>query len=479
MAPEDTRTIARGILPKQEYARQNQLVTAVSDAEWLHVRGTQLRWDSNPTSLKADLQIALEQYLTSTELKEILADERTDGQSYLTKAMDLYQSIYSQSLIRALAPAFVGAIDAAATTTADVWVTDSWNHILGEAAKLMIPAGLPNLTRALNPICRTAYPQPVRKYRGGNYLYWAPHLTAAEAWTAIGTLKTYAEAFNYFGKCKNKMVQFSLPDPLVIDPFQIWTSNYGCWLASTMFLQRRNNANTGIYHLSLSECMVGTSILDANLLTGVYTADTWYQDGEFHAKPGEPFSDLYALYRYLGTYDATHNTRGSAVQFNDACLSTTMAAGKLYEAEIAHDGTSFTIVDDADIFTAFMAQVGGLVDTSANLTCYKDTGGAENACAVYRASLIPIEFITPSSTWMNDVEINFLQKVVRGEQLQFGLASSDSIGSITAKPREAGARSRNPGSGKGRGTGRDTESEEPKGRGSKRRGDFRRRRRTY
>jgi len=453
----------KALIPRQDYSRYNGYISAVSDAQWLTVRGAQLRWNAYPTALKAAMQTGLEAYLLPAEAKEILSAERSDGQSYLALVMDMYQSWYAQTIIRQFAPAFVGAIDAAATTTADVWLTDSYNHITQELARMPIPPGLPEVTAALNPVIRIAYPQGARKYKGGVVLLWVPHHTAAEMWSAIGDAKTYNDMGNYFQKCRVSLKPWSYTPPVQMDSLSMLSSPYGHAINSIMSLMHRDTDNTGIFHISQNETMVGTLITDANLLTAVYTAETWYTGVYASAPAGRDFSDLYALVRFLGTYDATHNTPGSMTPFNDACLGTTMAANKMYAATIPHDGTSFTILADTGTIEVFCgACIAGMLDHSTNLTHTKVIGDGDGA-SVDVTFITLAEYMSLSSNWLPDVEARFFEKVLRGGSFEFGTALGVAQRSDVGRGPKGGSGRRKPPAGKdGASTGEEV-SDTPKG----------------
>lgn len=204
-------------------------------------------------------------------------------------------------------------------------------------------------------------------------------------------------------------------------------SIYQQWLVSYHHFLRRQTADGGFFVNSLDEFEVGTIIIDANVLTDIYTAATWYTGINMHTLAGQPFCDMYALARIMGHYDATHNDVGAACVASDATFTTVMAGDKLYMVRAAHNGVSFGLVPDTS--AAILAQNFACVShDSANLPCTKDIGGTETIIDVSQltGSAVPGEQLAMSNTWMTDVERNFFSKLFTGGSLNFERSSNNS-----------------------------------------------------
>jgi len=389
-----------------------------------------VQFDPNGTAatvLQAEIDTALRAYLVTASMKDLTTNELADGPDYITTVWSLVQTLYAQRNIRFMAPAYVAAIDAGAITTRDVWTSDHWQAFLLKMSTVKVPLGILSLTQILNPIFAVYKGNQSRRYRESMISVFCPHMTAAEAWSALGTLQTLTEAFNYFSKCNIALETFTLPTPTILD-IHPWVASADLMaFQDLIYWPLRNAANTGIIMLTSIGPQAGFakgSVLDADIATGFMTSATWYTGGYLHKPTSvKDWSNLYALLQILAPYDAAHNTYGCCSLFDDSSLGTTQAASTLYAAMVAHDGTTCTICGEADFIYVSPVSVA-LFQNNTTQTCIK-TLEAGHTLNVTVHNCGSVDYLTPESAWWNDVVRNFFALTLQG--------------SMAIKPTKSGA----------------------------------------
>jgi hypothetical protein len=361
-------------------------------------------WHNTGAAVVAqDIVDGIEIDKATIDIKDIdNTNERAEFIAWITRVMSLQQTLTAQANIRGHAAAFVGAIDAAGTTTRDVWYSPDWVNILLLIAQsaICIPTSIKQKIIMDNPRFVIEEANPAKRFKGCLYIPVCPHMTAAEAYTLIGEIQTVQQgALSYMRKVGLVFEKVSVTmGPMLragdYAEIQAFWAQFPVWT--------RDNAGAANIKISLDENSDETA------------SDTWFEAFKLRYRSGTIPFPLIGFVRYLfGVYNAVHNTRGCLVLAGDASLGTTLAGDKAYLATIEYNGTSFTI-DDGTALNLVLTAVhwASLTDTT-NLTLEKTIEAGHLVLSVNTELGIFVRFWAESlsATWLSEVNMwNWLTK---------------------------------------------------------------------